>query len=219
MRLRPLHTLGTIGLVGLLLVGSASPVLAACHAFGLQVSPARADKGETVEVTVTRDAAVADSSVRVRTQESNARAGTHFTPLDETVSFTGSSTQQSFQISILDDDAASPARTFTVALSDPGGCAVNPNFSLAAPVTVTINAVESPAPDPAPPAPAPPADPPAPPPAPEAEPTPEVEVDIEEEPAEEEGGGVPAALVLGILALIAAAGIAAFMVNKRRTRV
>lgn len=209
---------------------AAPAAIAACHAFDVQVSPSSVDEGETVTVTVTRDGAVGDSNVRVSTVNGTAVAGSDFTALDQRVNFTGTATERTFRINIIDDGVAEPRETFSVRLSEPGGCEVNPNFNLGGPVTVTINASEGsadpppppPSPPAAPPAPAP-ADPPPPPPpgpapAPEPEPT---ESPTEEplEPADEEddGGGIPAALVIGVLALVAAAGVAVYLMRQRRT--
>lgn len=230
MRRRRLTVLAAISIVCLALVALAPAAWAACHAFSLDVSPTTVGEGESVTVTVSRDAAVDDSNVTVTAASGSAQSGADFTALNERVDFTGNSTEQTFRIGIVDDGEGEPAENFTVRLSNPGGCATNPNFRLGDPVVVTIRASEGgqpPPPAPAPPPPPRPAPPPAepappPPPGPDPvltteEPTPEpTESPSPEAAADDGGGGIPPALVIGILALVGAAGVAAYLVRQRR---
>ena len=235
MKTRRLKVAGTVWLALVMVVAMAPAASAACHRFSLEVSPSAVTEGSAVTVTVSRDAAVADSSVRVSTAAGSAQAGSDFNPLNQQVNFTGSSTEQSFQITIVADAVSEPSEAFTVRLSDPGGCAVNPNFSLAGPQTVTIGPSQGPpAAPPPPPPPPPPAPAPAPAPAPvrttaaptttespteEASPEPTESPTIEATPlddSDDDGGGIPLPLVIGILALVAAAGVAVWLVRQRR---
>lgn len=125
------------------LVWLAPAASAACHRFSMEVSPTSAGEGDTVTVTIGRDGSVADSSVRVSAAGQSADSGSDFSALDEEVSFTGSQLEQSVTVDILSDDEAEPSETFAIALEDPQGCSVNPNFSLADEVTVTIAADEA----------------------------------------------------------------------------
>ena len=135
----------------ILMVISAPAALAACHRFDLAVSPTTVSEGENVSVTVSRDGTADDSHVTVAAVSGTAQSGADFSPLNQQVNFTGNATQRSFQISIVDDRTAEPAETFTVRLSNPGGCSGRENFSLADPVQVTIRASQAPAPPPPPP--------------------------------------------------------------------
>lgn len=113
------------------------PALAACHRFSLDVSPTSVAEGGKVTVGVSRDNNVGPSNVDVSTVDGTAKAGKDYTALNRTVSFT-TDTAQSFTVSTTDDSSDEPAETFRVQLSNPGGCDVNPDFSMDAPVTVTI---------------------------------------------------------------------------------
>ena len=63
----------TVGLVGgSAVVAGSEPALAACHRFAVTVSPAGVSEGAKVTVTVTRDAAVAPSSIDVETIDDTA---------------------------------------------------------------------------------------------------------------------------------------------------
>ncbi|MEX2587637.1 MAG: hypothetical protein WD602_06540 [Actinomycetota bacterium] len=187
-------------LVMVALVWLAPAASAACHRFGLQVSPTSVSEGDTVTVTVDRDGSVADSSVRVTATGQSAQAGVNFSELDEQVSFTGSELEKSVTIDIL--AGGETDMTFTVGLSGPDGCEVNPNFSLADEATVTIAAGEVPAPvddeDPT-----------------TSEQDPVVSEDPQEESAGEEDAdddeGLPVGLIIAaVVVLVAAGGFLAF---------
>lgn len=109
---------------------------AACHAFTVEADPSTAGEGQTVTVTIRRDADVQPSSVRVRTVEVTATGGSDYTPMDERVEFT-EGTEQTRQIDILDDDATEDSETFEIELSEGQGCEVNQNFSYDS-ATVTV---------------------------------------------------------------------------------
>lgn len=185
-----------------LMLWLAPAAWAACHRFSLEVSPTSASEGDTVTVTVGRDASVADSSVQVSASDGTAQSGSDFDVLDARINFTGESVEESVTFDILDDGEAESSETFTVGLSDPGGCDVNPNFSLADDVTVTIAADEGPAEEPA-----------------------EEEIPAEEEPAEEapeeeeaeeeDGGGLATGLIVAAVVVIIVAG--GFLIFRRRS--
>lgn len=121
-----------------LVVGLASPASAACHAFTVSVDPAEVVEGEAVTVTVTRDAAVAPSSIDVATVDGTAAAGVDYEPLDDTADFPDGGTEQTFTVATIDLDEAQGSRTFRVELDNPQGCAANPNFVVGDPAVVTI---------------------------------------------------------------------------------
>lgn len=143
MRTRKAGLGATLVMAMAALVWLAPAASAACHRFTLDASPASVSEGDTATVTVTRDASAADSSVRVAASGQSADPDSDFSALDEQVSFTGSEVEKSVTIDIIADDEAESSETFTVGLSDPDGCSVNPNFSLADDVTVTIAADEA----------------------------------------------------------------------------
>jgi len=224
-------------LAGILVVAPAPGALAACHRFDLEVSEDSPDEGGSVTVTVSRDGAADDSGVRVGAINGTARAGSDFTDFDQQVNFTGDATERSFVISIVSDGTAEPAETFTLRLTQPTGCSVNPNFDLADPVAVRISASQGsaapPAPAPAPPpAPAPtPAPAPAPgspvrptaPATPSEEPTPEETETATPSPSptmeeDSDGGGISPQLIVGVLALLGAIGVGAWLLNQRRNQ-
>jgi cobalamin biosynthesis Mg chelatase CobN len=140
---RKLQLTTVLGAVTLSMVFGMPGASAACHRFSTEVSPASVQEGGTVTVVVSRDNAAADSGIRVSTVDGTARAGSDFAALDQQVNFTGSETERSIQIQITDDQASEGAESFNVHLSDPSGCAVNPNFSVAADKTVTISASDA----------------------------------------------------------------------------
>ncbi|MBW3590338.1 MAG: hypothetical protein KY393_00550 [Actinobacteria bacterium] len=191
------------------LVWLAPAASAACHRFTLDVSPTSVSEGDTVTVTVTRDASAADSSVRVAASGQSADPGSDFSALGEQVSFTGSEVEKSVTIDILADDEPESSETFTVGLSDPEGCSVNPNFSLADDVMMTIEASEG----------AESADEPEP--AEEEEQLPgqsepePVTDDAEEEEDDEDGWLTPGLIIAAVVVLVAAGGFLAF--KKRST--
>ena len=127
-----------------LLVASAPPAVAACHRFTIEASPTRVSEGATVKVTVTRDAAVAPSSIDVETIDDTATAGQDFTKVDRTIAFTGNDVEETFDIPITNDSAAEPDETFKLHLSNPAGCPPNTNFDVGDDVDVTIAASDTP---------------------------------------------------------------------------
>jgi hypothetical protein len=137
---RKLQLTTVLGAVTLSMVFGMPGASAACHRFSTEVSPASVQEGGTVTVVVSRDNAAADSGIRVSTVDGSARGGSDFAALNEQVNFTGSETERSIQIQITDDQESEGPETFNVHLSDPSGCTVNPNFSVAADKTVTISA-------------------------------------------------------------------------------
>ena len=127
----------------LLLVVVAPPARAACHAFTVSVTPAAVEEGDTVRITVSRDAGVNPSSIDVSTIDESARAGSDYTAINETVSFS-TETTRTLTLTTTDDAATEPAESLRVHLSNPGGCAVNPNFSVGPDARVTIKASDAP---------------------------------------------------------------------------
>lgn len=140
---RKLQLATALGAVTLSMVLGMPGASAACHRFSTEVSPASVQEGGTVSVVVSRDNAAADSGIRVSTVNGSATGGSDFAALNQQVNFTGSETERSLQIQITDDQASEGAETFNVHLSAPTGCAVNPNFSVAADKTVTISASDA----------------------------------------------------------------------------
>lgn len=199
---RQLQAITTLGAVVLSVLLGAHGASAGCHSFSAQVSASTVEEGGRVSVIVSRDNSRADSNVRVSTLDGTAKAGSDFSALDEQVNFTGSETQRSFDIQIIDDQDSEASETFTVHLSNPGGCAVNPNFSLTSDRTVTINPSDAAAPTATPAT---------------VEPTPTPtrgpSTPLETPDSDEDGGGLSpvaiAAIVLVVL-LVAAAGIVAY---------
>lgn len=115
------------------------PASAACHSFTVAADPGSVSEGGTVTVTVTRDAGVNPSRVDVSSVDETARAGEDFPAVQRTISFT-TETQQTFTVVVTDDSMPESAETFRLHLSNPGGCAVNPNFVVGADARVTIPA-------------------------------------------------------------------------------
>ena len=116
----------------------APPALAACHAFTVTAKPSSVTEGAAVTVTVSRDAAVAPSNVDVETIDETAQAGLDYRGVARrTVSFSND-TAQSFDVPTVDNTEPEQAETFRLHLSNPGGCAVNPNYVVGPDVTVTI---------------------------------------------------------------------------------
>jgi hypothetical protein len=143
MRKWKLQLAAVLGAVALTLVLGMPGASAACHRFSTEVSPANVQEGGTVMVVVSRDNGLADSHVRVTTVNGSATGGSDFAPLDQHANFTGSQTEISLQIQITDDPQSEGPETFNVHLSEPGGCSVNPNFSLGPDRTVTIAASDA----------------------------------------------------------------------------
>jgi hypothetical protein len=138
-----LQAAAALGVVALTLVLGVPGASAACHSFSTEVSPASVQEGGTVSVVVRRDNGRADSHVRVSTVDGTAKGGSDFAALDQQVNFTGSETQRSFQIQVIDDPTSEGPETFNVHLSEPGGCSVNPNFVLTPDRMVTIAASDA----------------------------------------------------------------------------
>jgi hypothetical protein len=122
-----------------LVLSEAGPAAAACHHFTVSASPNPVAEGSALTVTVSRDANLAPSHVDLSTIDETAKAGQDYQPLGRTVSFTND-TKQSFPVSIISHATSEPVRTFRLHLSNPGGCAINPNFVLDPDVRVTIQA-------------------------------------------------------------------------------
>jgi hypothetical protein len=116
---------------------------AACHAFTIAASPANPAEGASVQVTVTRDAAVRPSHVRVTSINGTATGGADFPPVDRVVDMQ-TETSSTFAVPITDDGAPEGAETFKLHLSDPGGCEINPNFELGPDAVVTIQPSDAP---------------------------------------------------------------------------
>ncbi len=114
--------------------------IAACHAFEITADPATVAEGAAVRVTVSRDAAVGPSQIDVETIDGTARGGADYDAVARrTIAFTNE-TSQTFPVQTKDDSDRESAETFRLHLSNPGGCAVNPNFRVGPDVIVTISA-------------------------------------------------------------------------------
>jgi hypothetical protein len=124
-------------LVAAVAVLGSRPAVAACHHFMVAAAPNPVTEGDTVTLTVSRDAALAPSNVDVSTIDETAKGGQDYTPLRETVRFTNE-TSRTFTIKTLDDNLVEPAQTFRLHLSNPGGCAINPNYVVDPDARVTI---------------------------------------------------------------------------------
>lgn len=186
----------------------ARPALAACHSFTVAVDPATIGEGGAVTLTVRRDAAVAPSQVDVSTVDESARAAEDYERLERTISFTDE-TEQTLTLSTTDDDADEAIETFLVRLSNPGGCAVNPNFVLGPDARVRIRDNEvtmSPSPSPEP------TD--APSPSPEPSPSPTA---TERASADDTGGGLSAVALAGIVGATLVIVAGAVWLLRRRT--
>jgi hypothetical protein len=214
---------------------SARPASAACHSFTVDARPATVTEGRNVIVTVSRDNSVAPSQIDVSTIDGTAKAGRDYTRLRRTVSFTGDETERGLTISTANDTVNEPAETFRVHLSNPGGCAVNPNFQVGPDARVTIRDNDAPPPSPTTPPPTPepteteteeaspspaaasPEETVAPPTeSPTAQPSPTA-TPLLGAPAEENGGGLSGGAVAGIVAGAAVViGAAAFALSRRR---
>jgi hypothetical protein len=134
-----------VAIASAIMVARAPTALAACHHFTVAASPNPVAEGQTLTVAVSRDGAVNASHVDVSTVDETAKAGQDYVALHKTMSFTNETTQ-SFSVSILDDKlTAEPSQTFKLHLSNPGGCAINPNYVLDPDVRVTIAENDSPA--------------------------------------------------------------------------
>lgn len=125
-----------LSLAAAMVLPLAGTAHAACHAFTVEADPSAPGEGQTVTVTIRRDADVQPSSVRVRTVDGTATGGSDYTPMDERVEFTDG-TEQTRQIDVLGDDATEDSETFEIELSEGEGCEVNQNFTYDS-ATVTI---------------------------------------------------------------------------------
>lgn len=120
------------------IVLGAPPAGAACHAFTVTSEPSSVAEGSVVTITVSRDGAVGPSSVDVETIDETAQAGPDYTGIARrTVSFSND-TEQSFDVQTADDTEPEQAESFRLHLSNPSGCAVNPNYVVGPDATVTI---------------------------------------------------------------------------------
>jgi hypothetical protein len=128
---------------GFLTVIGAPPASAACHAFTVKAAPETANEGQTVTVTVTRDAAVNPSSVDVSSIDGTAKGGQDFPVVKRTIEFTAE-TSQTFTIVITDDADTEPDESFKLHLSNGAGCAINPDFHYGTDATVGIAANDAP---------------------------------------------------------------------------
>jgi hypothetical protein len=202
---------------------------AGCHSWTVKTSPSSVAEGAKVTVTVSRDAAVNPSDVHVSTVDESAKAPADYTKLDEQVELT-SETSKTLSITITNDTAAEGSETFRVHLSDPGGCAVNPNYKVGPDAKVTIQASDQAAPTTRPAAATQPAgrvEPtvttlaaasPSPTATTEATPAPSATFTPLAGPGENGGGGFPTGAVVGIvLGALAIAGGAGLLWYRRRT--
>jgi LPXTG-motif cell wall-anchored protein len=116
-----LRALVIAGVAAASTVVGSSTALAACHAFSVTASPSTVIEGKTVTVTVSRDGAVAPSSIHLKTVDGTATAGSDYRPIDVTVSFTNDTTRR-FSVATIDDHVHESSETFSLHLSDPAGC-------------------------------------------------------------------------------------------------
>lgn len=206
---------------------------AACHFFTVGASSS-VTEGNTVSVIVERDAALADSSVRVTTVDGSAKAPADYEKVDQRVEFTGDETQKTIKVKTTEDVVAESSEAFQVKVSDAQGCAPNQNYGYGDPAAVTIkddDAVPAPTPSPTPrrvvrtplPTETPSATPtptgsatpsPTPKPTKSPKPSPTETATLTPVPVEEESG-FPWLPVLGIGGFLAAAGGALMLVRMR----
>ena len=129
------------GLAAALLAGHAavSPTIAfaACHHFTVKASPTTVPEGGKVTITVSRDGNLAPSNVDVSTVDETAKGGQDYQPFHKTFSFTNE-TLQPDTVQTLNDQQPGSDKTFRLHLSNPGGCAVNPNYVLDPDARVTV---------------------------------------------------------------------------------
>ena len=116
---------------------SPTIALAACHHFTVKASPTSVPEGGKVTITVSRDGNLAPSNVEVSTVDETAKGGQDYQPLHKTFSFTNE-TQQTDTVQTLNDQQPGADKTFRLHLSNPGGCAVNPNYVLDPDARVTV---------------------------------------------------------------------------------
>jgi hypothetical protein len=116
---------------------------AACHAFYFGDDPDKTvqvsvKEGDAVEITVSRDAAVRPSSVRVQSVDGTAKAGSDYTKVDTRVEFEGESTEETVTVLTKEDTKDEPGETLQLKLSEGEGCEVNTNFTYGANAKVTV---------------------------------------------------------------------------------
>jgi cobalamin biosynthesis Mg chelatase CobN len=131
---RRLFVAGAFALASLALLDR--PALAACHHFTVTVAPATVTEGGAVTVTVSRDGSVGGSHVDLSTIDETAKAGQDYTAVRQTVSFT-TELSKTLQLHTTDDAAVEGGETLRLHLSNPGGC-VNTNYVLDPDAKVTI---------------------------------------------------------------------------------
>ncbi len=126
-----------LSVVAFLLIGPQAD--AACHAFGVE-SLSQVAEGNKLQVTITRDADVNGSSVRVTTVNETAKAPADFTAINQRVSWTaGGGTEKTITISTKEDSLDEPSETFSVKVSDAQGCnPPNTNYTYEDPKRITI---------------------------------------------------------------------------------
>ncbi len=121
-----------------LVFGMAPTASAGCHAFRVAVQPATVAEGGEVTVTVSRDGAFGASRIDIESVDGTATRGADYVQVARrTISFT-SEVEQSLRVSTVDNADAESSETFRLHLSNPGGCAVNPNFDVGPDAVVTI---------------------------------------------------------------------------------
>ena len=126
---------------GATLVVGAAPAFASCHHFTVSAQPSAVAEGAKVTVTVTRDAAEAGSSVRLRTVPGSAGAA-DFTPIDQRITFTGAQVSKSLTLSTAKDSIAEATERLSLHLSDGQGCS-GQTLSYGPDAVVTIQNVAS----------------------------------------------------------------------------
>jgi hypothetical protein len=131
------RALGLGGMLAGLIVVNSGSALAACHHFTVTAAPTSVAEGGKVLVTVSRDGNVAPSSIDLSTVDETAKSGTDYVAIHQAVSFTNE-VQKQYTLSTIDDHLAEPSQTFRLHLSNPSGCAVNPNYVVDPDVRVTI---------------------------------------------------------------------------------
>lgn len=142
--MRTRHAGAVVGLfVGAAVFAGAPPASAACHAFTVTVNPSNPVEGSTVTATISRDAAVRPSSVRVTSVDGTAHAGQDYVAVDQRVEFSGE-ISKTITVSTTQDTLDEPDETFALRLSEGGGCEVNPNFQYGSPATITIRDDDAP---------------------------------------------------------------------------
>jgi Calx-beta domain-containing protein len=113
--------------------------VAACHAFSFDKSSyAIGEAGGSVTLKVSRDGSQLDSSIQYDTVDGAAKAGSDYTAVSGTLSYTGSELEKSIVVPIRNDTKDEPNESFGVRLHDPAGCFGSGYSFPTDPVTVTI---------------------------------------------------------------------------------